>query len=281
MLDIEIKKFYDKIKDPAWPEIRNYLEFCKLSENIKNECVNIHGFNERKLQIIDNNYWSNEITDICVFENLAYVPIPKCAYMYHTTLFTNLGWKKVLLKDVDVSSTKFFGLMMHPLTRWLKGITQWVTDCYKIGSVPKKSNQWAVDPCAVNWNQLNSDFQTEPFKKLISTVNVGDRHSMPYSGMFGDFLNTVNWIPMDSMSDNEVKISMMKFFNLSGHNITLPLNDQRIHESSANQLELFNNIKTEYFNNQNQIYFFYQLYNNDLKFYYNLLDTFDQDWSHI
>ena len=104
---------------------------------------------------------------------------------------------------------------------------------------------------------------------------------MPYSVMFGDLLNKINWIPIDAFSDNEVKNSLMKFFNLHGHNILLPLNDKRLHESTSNQLDIFNIISTEYFNNKYQIYPFYKLYGNDLRFYYNLLDTFSPTWENI
>jgi hypothetical protein len=282
MLDIEIKNCYTAIKDPSWPNIQTYLEFSKLPAHIKKECNEEHKFQERKNQITDNNYWINLSSDVCVYKDLAYVPVPKCAYTYHSTLFTNLGWKKIPLKDVDIASTKFFGLIMHPLSRWLKGITQWIVKSYAISDIPVlDDNQWVVEPFEVDWQQLKLDLQTNPFKRLISTVNVGDIHSMPYSVMFGDLLYKINWIPMDTLSDNEVKISLMKFFNLHKHNILLPLNDKRLHESTSNQLDIFNIIKTQYPHNKEQIYSFYKLYSTDLKFYYNLLDTFNPNWQHI
>jgi hypothetical protein len=281
MLDIEIKNFYDSIKDPSWPNIQSYLEFSKLPAHIKKECNEEYKLQERKNQITDNNYWIDLNASVCVYRDLAYVPVPKCAYTYYTTLFTDLGWKKIPLKDVDKSTTKFFGLTMHPLTRWLKGITQWLAILYATNDIVIIDNKWLPESIQTDWEKLALDLETKFLKRLISTVNVGDIHSMPYSVMFGDLLNKINWVPIDTLSDNEVKNSLMNFFTMHGYNISLPLNDTRLHQSTQNQLELFRSIKNKYFNNQEQIYSFYKLYSNDLKFYYNLIDNFTPTWENI
>ena len=278
MLDIEIKNFYNDIKDSAWPNIQNYADFLKLPNGIQKECNEIYNFQQRKNEIINVDHWVQLTTEIYVYKDLAYVPVPKCAYSYYTTLFTNLGWKKVNINDVDIQTTKFFGTVMHPMTRWLKGITEWIVESYTIGN-KTIIDSWTIEPGAVDWKKLEIDLQTDSFKKLISTVNVGDIHSMPYSAMFGNLLNKITWIPMDILTDDEIKISMMNFFKLHKHGISIPLNHKRLHESTPNKLKLFNNIKSQYVSNKNQIYLFYKLYSNDLKFYYTLLDNFNPTWA--
>lgn len=282
MLDLEITKFYNDVKDPSWPEIHGYIDYTRLPNDIKNECIKLHQFQYHRTKNSSTEHWLNLTTYVCMYKNLAYVPVPKCAYMYHTTLFTNLGWKKVPLHQVDIENTKFFGLLTNPLQRRLKGITQWITQCYEIDE-PKQSedNPWIKVSSEVDWKQLHDDLKTKYFNRLLSTIYVGDIHSLSYAETFGNLLHKVNWIPMDALSDNEVKTSMMNFFNLHGHDIQLPLNDARLHVSPKNKLELFDYVKTAFHSDPDNIYYFYKIYSNDLKLYYNLLDTFTTDWQHI
>lgn len=276
MIDIEIKKFYDSVKDPQWPDIKDYFDYVNLPQHIRDECVQTHGFQQRKNDICDAGYWQNLTTDVCVYKNLAYIPIPKCALVYYTTLFTNMGWERKNISDVDVESTKFFGLMMHPLTRWVKGITQWLVYSYTTEPTVPTGQPWLFSHGATDWTQLKSDLKNAYLKNIIGSINVGDEHSLGYSAMLGPLLDKTTWIPMGKLSDNQLKIAMMDFFKKNGHDINLPLNDQRLHESTVDQLEIFNLVKKEVHKNQFQQCNFYKLYGNDLKFFYNLLDTFPQ-----
>jgi hypothetical protein len=276
MIDAEIVNFYNSVKDPSWPDIQSYVEFCRLPTYIKKECNNAHQFQQRKAQLEDLNHWVGITTHVCVYKNLAFVPVYKCAHSYYTSVFlTQLGWTSKKLCDVDMATTKFFGTIMHPLTRWLKGITQWLVQSYDVNNISSKviDNPFATVSPDIDWDQLKLDLQSKSFQRLVGSVNVGDIHSMPYTNMFGDLLPTINWYPIDVLTDNEVKIKMMNFFELQGHHIQLPLNDQHIHVSTPKQLEVFDTVKTIFFNNPSQIYSFYKQYNNDLKFYYNLVDS--------
>lgn len=274
MQDLEVLDFYKRVRDPSWPDIQSYADFCKLPTTIKDECNDMHGFVQKKSQILDRDYWVNSTQDVYTYKNLAYIPVPKCAYVYYTSFFTELNWEQKPLSAIDIKSTKFFGTIMHPMTRWLKGITEWLTLVYAVGDFVKDStNPWLVKPYSINWEQLNLDLQSEAFKRLLGSVTVGDVHSMPYSVMFGDLLNQTNWIPMDVMTDNEVKIKMMDFFKENGHDIIIPLDDQRLHESTPEKLEVFNFVKNLCFKDNFQLHSFYKLYSNDLKFYYNLVES--------
>jgi hypothetical protein len=273
MLDLELLSFYNNVKDPSWPDIKSYYDFCCLPTNIKKECNDIYGLQERKNQIENADYWINQTQYVCVYKNLAFVPVPKCALAYYTTLFMNLGWERRLLSDVDPYTTKFFGNLMHPTHRWLKGITQWLVRSYAVGDdVPLENNQWLTQQRPINYDQLTADLQRKEFQAMLSTMNTGDIHSTSYYAMFGNLLEKINWIPMDVMSDNEIKIKMMNFFRLHGHDISLPLNTARIHQSTSQQLEIFNIVKELCLTTPEQLYSFYTIYSKDLKFYNHLVE---------
>ena len=281
MLDRELVKFYNNVRDPAWPDIQDYKDYHLLPAGIKDECNSLHNFQTRKKQIYNNDYWSNQNTKIFIHKNLAYVPVPKCASTYYATLFNDLGWKLVELKDIDIENTKFFGIIMDPLTRRLKGITEWIVESYNtLDSEVLNDNQWNVFT-EIDWDQLKIDMKSKYINKLVSTVGFGDIHSMPYSIMFGNFLNKVNWIPMELFTSNQVKFSMMNFFKLCGHDIQLPINTPQLHVSSPNQLQVFDSIKQIFYSEPKHFYQFYKIYSNDLVFFHNLIDTFTPDWQHI
>jgi hypothetical protein len=282
MLDPEVVEFYNNVRDDSWPKIESYADYLRLPVSIKDECTDLHKFENQKNQICSLDYWLQRTSHVCIYKDLAFVPVQKCAYLYNTTIFTNLGWKKVPLAEVDIQNTKFFGTVIHPLQRRLKGLTQWLVECYRTeDAYPLESNPWITASTPIDWAQLKTDLSARYLKKLIQTVGVGDLHSAPYSTMFGSFLSKINWIPMDQFSDNEVKIIMMKFFKLHGYNIELPLDDRRLHVSSPDQIEVFDRIKSEFYDHPENFYSFYKFYGNDLKFFYNLLDNFDPNWQHL
>jgi hypothetical protein len=273
MLDIDIRIFYDSVKATEWPTIKSVADFYNLPSWIQEECCNIYGFQERLNQIVGINHI---ITYGFVYKDLVFLPAPKCAHLYYTAIFTQLGWQKVLLQDIDIKSMKPFGTLLHPFTRFLKGLTQWLIICYSNDSVASSKNPWQTD-YQTNWNKLFSDLDSPAFKNLIKSVNVGDIHSIPYSAFFGDLINIAHWIPMDAMSDDDVKINMMKFFKLNGHDIDLPLNDKRLHQSSSRQLELFEKIKHELTENSTKNFYFNKLFGPDLNLYYNLLKQYSKN----
>lgn len=41
--------FYDQVKDPSWPECYKEEDFVTLPEHIQQECINVHGYQPKKL----------------------------------------------------------------------------------------------------------------------------------------------------------------------------------------------------------------------------------------
>ena len=282
MIDFEIVNLYNNVRDPSWPDISNYREFHQLPAHIKQECYDLHNFQSRKAEICDLNYWTNKTVHVCLYKDLAFVPIGKCAYTFHTTMFTDLGWKKVSLQDVDIENTKFVGVIRHPFERRLKGITEWVTRSYdKNQHDHSTKNPWIQGTVDTDWDELNKIADTKYFKMLIRNLGVGDLHTDPYHTMFGSFINRVNWIPMDTMSQQDTLLSLIKFLKLHNFDQELPLDQQPLHVSSEKKLRLHNLLTQEFYNHPEKIHRLYRIYAQDLKFYYNLVDKFTQDWQHI
>ena len=75
----------------------------------------------------------------------------------------------------------------------------------------------------------------------------------------------------------------MKFFNKFEHDIQIPLNDERKNNSinDPGKKTLEDLVRKSYFKNEKRLVGLHNLYAEDLKFFYNLLDTFDPDWQNI
>jgi len=268
MIDKEIVKLYNSIKDPTWPCIDSYYDFTKLPDSIKQECKTAHGFDQRKQEICDIDHWIGLGMKVFVKDNLAFVPVQKCASTYYTVIFSKLGWDEVCLNDLD-PGVHIFGVLLHPLQRRAKGISQWI------------ANSHVIVPGHIDWDNIDLLLKQRYFGRLISTVVAVEGHSLPYTTLFGSWLEKINWIPMDYLSDNEIKQSMMNFFQIHGHKIDLPLNDKRIHPSSEQQRNLHKFVMEQLQKDHTTNYLVMKTYSNDLKFYYNLLDNFDPTWSNL
>jgi hypothetical protein len=196
MIDLEIQKFYNSVKDPAWPVVNNYFDFINLPKNIQEECNNRHNFQQRKSQIVDSEFWINSYQTVYQYENLVYLPVAKCACTYYMEFFTSIGWKSAYLADIDIDAVNLFGTIRHPIERFIKGLTQYIY------------------------------YRDDPNHNLAEII-IADFHSIPYHLKYGKLLQKVNWIPMDILTDDQIKICLMKFFNKFNHDIQIPLNDKR------------------------------------------------------
>lgn len=281
MIDPEIISFYNSVKDQSWPNIENYFDFLKLDDRIKDECYNQFMFDQRLEEICDSNYWVNITTKVFVYKNLSFVPVLKCASTYYETLFHELGWQEVLLKDVNRSSTHFFGFLMHPIKRHLKGVTQLLVQSHDPLIPVPTENHYKVQADKIDFQQIKLNLSRPEFKNFISKIYVGDEHSIPYTTAFGDFFYNVHWMPLDSLTKNEQLTTITNFCKIHGHNIDIKLPGYNLNESTLDKLEVYNLIETMFNENEFVKYPIYKLFGKDLKFFYNLLKSFSIDWNHI
>ena len=100
--------------------------------------------------------------------------------------------------------------------------------------------------------------------------------------MFKNVIDKINWIPTDNLTDNETKHVMMNLFKKYHYDISLPMDDPRLHESKPDKLKIYQTIKQIYKNKKFDdlnILHLYMMFANDLKFYRQLVDNFDPTWA--
>lgn len=276
MFDPEFASFYANVKGADWPDVQEYSEFIKLPKKIQDECIQEHQLTNRLTRICDLNYWTGHEIKVYVKGNLAYVPIPKCASNYYQEQFYNLGWQRVPLSEINLETTKLFGLIMHPLKRYLKGVTQFLVASYSdLTPVEPKKNYWLSFNPKINWDSLNRAVESKYFLNLVQNIAVGDQHATPYYFLLGDLMYNIHWIPMDLFDDIELKNKVVEFVCDHGQEINLPNTINRINESSENQNNLYNTIKHLFFK-QSHLCVFHKLYGSDLRHYYQVLDQYKQ-----
>jgi hypothetical protein len=256
-MNFYLEKCYNDIKDPTWPTVANYSDYFKLPQWIRNECEQMHNINNRFDQIEDVAFCTNLTTIGYKFENLVFVPVKKCASTYYTNLFYNqLGWEEIGNFSSLDEDTVFFGVIMDPTTRWLKGITEFF------------------------WGRGLVDDQI--IKRVLSdNCNVGvlalDPHSMPYSITFGQWLDKINWFPLDFYNESEILNQMSLLFQQTGHEINLPLPVLKLNKSSDEKLALLQKIKNyqqqNFKNNTDFLFMLQVLFADDLKFYRKLINN--------
>jgi len=268
MTDILIQQIWQDIKDPAWDNIQTYDDFVTLPDNIKSECKRIHNFTDYINQALDEKHIGEEY----VYKNLAFVPILKCGHSYFRNLFVDrMQWQSQAIDTKKDSDTIKFGVIMHPLERWLKGTTEWIW------------RTWRDTPFLENWEYCDDECSLVQSKILMMIKNciIGDKHTIPYHMQFGSYLSRIAWIPLAQYTDKEVKEIMMSLFQQHRQDIILPINDERQHTSNMRKLSLYNKVKELYLSDKEHRRFIYNLLKEDLKFYHGLCDNFRPDWSHL
>ena len=272
MSDYYLTKFWKNVKDSSWPNVETWDDFININDSIKKECYNVHGLQDR-LDVIENvEYWQARAIAQFQKDQFLFINVPKCGSAHYYDFFRNrLDWQPMPVNNMDdIKRHVNFGLMMHPLDRYLKGLTQFI---------------WEHD--------LTDHINLERF---VTDCVIPDWHSMPYSLMFGTHMNNIHWIPYSSMTAQQTKSCMNALFKLYESEISIPLDHPVLHESPPKKQQLFKQIlkiwqsrqeptfhKPLCKNNDNNsnLYLIYQLYAKDLQFYRQLITNFKPDWSHI
>lgn len=268
MSDIFFKKFYSDVKDVSWPEVETHQDFLKLPDHVRDECAKSHNLNQRLEQLESQIYWQTLLVKVYRYENLAFLPVPKCGSVHYTTIFQDqLGWEECNFSEL-APGTVCFGLFEEPITRYLKGITEWLW----VHVLPTVGNNIEQIP-----------------QSLLKTVIVGDLHSLPYTVWLGPLLEKINCIPIHQATDEQTAQHLNTLFKTQNHNIKIPFTHKRLHRSNETKLKLYNLVKqvfNNYLPNKDAEYLArgeatYLLLSPDLKFYRNLISTFDPTWQTV
>lgn len=259
MSDHFFKKFYDAVRDPTWPIAENYAEFVQLPERIQVECRSQHTLGDRCREMENVDYWRRHLSHSEVFRrgDVVYAPVHKCANSYYKRLLQKQEWQSCNLWDLDLTRLHAFGLIMHPLTRRLKGITQLLEMSFK------------------NDCKIALEFITIPeHKEFFRSIAIMDAHSMPYSIVYGEKLRQIHWIPMELFSDRELKDQVISWCDRFGVEVVIPFDDARVNESSPEKKTLYNTVKDIFLNQYPADADSYLLFAEDLKFYRELIDQY-------
>jgi len=275
MSDYFLHKFWQDVKDPAWPDITTYDEFNNLDKNLINECFQQHGLKQRLAEIENLDYWRllklNTATEMFKKDNFVFFNVSKCGSRHYYEFFVKrLGWKRYSTESFDeLKGLIKFGLMMHPLERYLKGLTEFL---------------WELKIA----DQIN-------LESFVTSCYVPDQHSASYHLMFGEVIHDIHWIPFKSMEDREVKQCINSLFSKYGSSICIPVEHPPKHVSSPEKKLLYKTLAQHWLNRPElkkppdhidpkkfeNLYLIYHTYSQDLGFYRSLIDSFRPDWSHI
>lgn len=258
MTDVAFQKFYQDVRDPSWPDVDHYGQFSLLPQQIQHECLLTHNGKQRFETISSTVHWNNLRASShwgWRYENIVFLPIPKCGYIYYNNLFgERLRWQKYELTKDDFGRYSVVSCIINPLTRYLKGVTEWI---------------W------VNRHQRPADLLVELMMKHSQLV-FPDMHSVPLNLTYPDVINQMTLIPADIMSDDQTRSVLMEIFQSLGHpEISLPLKDQRMHQSSAEKVQIFDQLKQHFSNkSDSDILLHYQIFAQDLYVYKQAVDKF-------
>jgi len=272
MSDYYLQKFWQDVKDPSWPNVSTYDDFINLDSSLIDECIQQHGLKQRLDEIEDSNYWRiRNLGDMFIKDNFVFFNVPKCGSRHYHDFFLNrLNWERYYPESIDdLKGLVKFGLMMHPLDRYLKGLTEFL------------------------WQFRLSE--TIDIERFVMSAYMPDIHSISYYQMFGNLVDDIHWIPFKLMEDREVKTCMNNLFSRHDSLLQVPVDHPPIHVSGPEKKELNKKITqcwlarqepkkiigTSYPTLSENLYLVYYAYAQDLKFYRSLADVFKHDWSHI
>jgi hypothetical protein len=262
MTDFYLKKFYQDVKDESWSDISTYNDVLDLPLDIQTEMNVVHGLDKRLSEVESIDYWrktSRHTSTGYKKNNVIFVPVLKCGSTYYHQLFLNQfhGWEIVNLYDQNWDQVKVFGCIMHPLTRRLKGITELLFKAYQCDA-----------------NQVINDINTNAgLRAFIARVSVCEDHTMPYTTMFGDLLEKINWIPAELG-----KVKVINYINdfLKFNGVTDQVDELvSVHASSPGQLKLYELVVKLYLENEDDEFPGIKLFADDLKFYHQLVRKYN------
>ena len=278
MSDSYLINFYNDIKDGSWSDIESYDQFLELPEHITDECYIEHNFKQRLQNIENPSYWDNWIYDDLTepvlennrigfrYKNIVYVPVPKCASSYYRKFFGEyLKWVKVKLHELDWNKIHAFGLILHPLTKRLKGLVESLTTA-----------------CDKDDNIVHELINTEAFINFTKHTVMGDSHTLPYSIEY-EHLYDIDWIPIENMDPERIKLLVDKFMMHYNVPVRTIKNDELIYKSNTIKRKAYDKMRDAFLSHTSNETI-YRLYADDLKFYHTLVKNFNaygENWREI
>lgn len=258
MSDYFFTSFYNQVKDKSWPQIANYNDFLKLPGTIQEECFQVHHLRDRLDELEDEQYWMSKTWHNIGYQcrDVVYVPVMKCANSYYVDLIhVQNGWKQVKLLELDLDKVHLFGLLLHPLTRRIKGVTE----------VLGISHQH-------DYKKVLLLLKQPEFAVFVSHISTLDAHTMPYAFLFGSLLEKITWIPMDVYTDVELQQQIKNFVETHGVSIKFPNKVSRINQSDTYKTQCFDELQKIYMQAGSSADFCH-MFGKDIALYHRLIES--------
>jgi len=182
-----------------------------------------------------------------VKNNLAYIPVPKCASTYYSNLLQANDWQECNTWELE-PNTKLFTFILNPTTRFVKGLTE---DLFE-GNYPKEIEGLISNDITYRANILKT-LKTSILEQqtIVPESITVTTHTIPYSVMLKDYKN-ITCIRLDCGSAKAIFLKLCK-----QHNITIQDYSVNAHISDTPKLEFYNalaNVFTEDALRANRLY---------------------------
>ena len=285
-------RYYNDVKDPLWPEIATYADFLRLPESIKQECYEVFNFQEHLDRISDPQYWidSMVLKTGYRYKNVIYVREMKCAGSYYGDFFESIGWEKIDLNTVNLRDYYVFGLIMDPIVQHLKVTAQAIGNAY----CKYREDEGWKDGDVFCYDQILHDIKNTQFQNLARSIIItSEQSALPYTTMYGDALEHIDWIPWEYGNTDLFKDWIEMLLRSQGIDVTIPRGDKHLrwsYPAKRRTFELLADLLAETETTdamvnpdlaQKMVYYYYA---DDLKFYHRLLERFNPDgktWDEI
>lgn len=135
-----------------------------------------------------------ETVAVYTYNKLTCLATLKCGSTFVTNTFhKNFNWRQIHFKEIDWNNSHVFSLMIDPIDRQAKAITEWLFQ-----------NRFPL-----SW------YDGEKIKNFISQTPLLDVHSYSYIYLYyEEFANKIDWIPIDILDNhNQVKFVLEKLLN--------------------------------------------------------------------
>jgi hypothetical protein len=162
----------------------------------------------------------------------------KSASTYYGAVFRSTGWRNIDFSEINWDVDYVFGLIMDPVTRYIKGLVE--------------------------------DSQDPDIHQIVKSVLshkqehncILTTHCLPLSLVHGDYIHCINWIPLDCGLD--VRTILQK--NCKQHGVDLIWDDHsgNEHRGSPEKIDLYQDLKSKFDTGNGN---FYSVFAKDIDLY--------------
>jgi hypothetical protein len=152
--------------------------------------------------------------------NLVYARTLKAGSEFFYKNFTQTaGWEPCRWADINWGRDHVFSYVMDPIKRRHKGISEFL----------------------IQTNSVDLLFNSVPFQQVIAQVPALDDHSASLHNIYGEYINRIEWLPMDSNHATAVNATD-RLLEQHGH-FPIKWNSEFAHTTANYMDDIYNRVK--------------------------------------